>query len=67
MVHAKSNPDEALTVQEVVALLGINKSTVYDLIKSGKLKGYTVGLKNGAFRVDRSEVTRYKKKNRVKP
>lgn len=58
--------DQALTVMEVADRLRIHKTTVYDLIHAGSLKGYTVGVHNGEYRVDESELIKYKKKNQVK-
>jgi excisionase family DNA binding protein len=58
--------DQALTVIEVADRLNIHKTTVYDLIHTGQLKGYTVGVKSGEYRVDKSELDKYKKKNLVK-
>ena len=58
--------DQPLTVTEVADRLNIHKTTVYDLIHAGKLKGYTVGVHNGQWRIDKSELDKYKKKNLAK-
>jgi len=58
--------DQALTVPEVAIKLNVHKTTVYDLIHAGELKGYKVGVKGGQYRVDESELKKYKKKNKIK-
>ena len=57
--------DEPLRVQQVCNMLGIHKTTCYDLIKEGELDAYTVGKKHGGIRVLRSTVEEYKKKNKI--
>ncbi len=48
--------DEALQVEDVSALLGVGRNTVYSLAKSGALASYRVGRK---LRFTRSDVQRY--------
>ena len=58
--------DEVLTVPEVCAMLGIHKTTAYNLIHGGLLPAFSVGTKRGGIRVLLSEVQKYKKKNVIK-
>lgn len=48
--------DEALQVEDVSALLGVGRNTVYSLAKSGELASYRVGRK---LRFTRADVERY--------
>lgn len=48
--------DEALQVEDVSALLGVGRNTVYALAKSGELASYRVGRK---LRFTRADVERY--------
>ena len=48
--------DEALQVEDVSAMLGIGRNTVYALAKSGELASYRVGRK---LRFTRTDVQRY--------
>jgi excisionase family DNA binding protein len=54
-------PDVAplLTVSDLCGYLKLNRSAVYRLIKSGKLRGFRVG---GDWRVDRDEIERWRAK-----
>ena len=48
--------DEALQVEDVSAMLGVGRNTVYSLAKSGELASYRVGRK---LRFTRADVERY--------
>lgn len=46
---------EALTIQQVATALSIHRSTVYDLIRDGKLKTIRIGKRQRVRRVDLME------------
>lgn len=58
--------DKALKISEVAGRLNVHKTTVYDMIHAGELKAYTVGVNGGEYRVDETELMKYKKKQLVK-
>ena len=44
MNQAESNePENLLTVEKVAALLGVHPQTVYDMARSGAIKGRKIG------------------------
>lgn len=51
-----TEPNEVLTVTEVMELLYIGKNTAYELLKSGELKGFRIGK---TWRVPRANIDRY--------
>lgn len=59
-----------LTVAEVAAALRIGLSTVYDLIHTGQLEGFSVstrGRSRGAIRVTRRSVDQFLERSRLGP
>lgn len=53
----KELPDFLYTVEEVAAILKVNKNKVYDLIR----KGYLTALKLGRYKVTKFELIRFLK------
>jgi excisionase family DNA binding protein len=54
----------AYRVSEVVALLGIGKTTVYELINSGELPAFKIG---GSTLVDKAGLEALIERSRIKP
>ncbi|GAA2053345.1 MULTISPECIES: helix-turn-helix domain-containing protein [Streptomyces] len=52
-------PNEALTVPEVMAALRLSRFKVYDLIRSGEIRSFTIGR---ARRVPATEIPAYIRK-----
>jgi excisionase family DNA binding protein len=50
--------DELLTVPEVAALLKLNEQTVRRWLRTGRLRGVSLGSRQAGWRVRRSEVNR---------
>ena len=61
------NKDEPLTVPQVCSMLGMHKTAVYKMIKTGDLEAFHVGAGERRIRVLRSTVEDYKKNHRIKP
>lgn len=41
--QGRNEPEKLLDVDEVAALLGVHQQTVYDMARSGELRGFKVG------------------------
>jgi excisionase family DNA binding protein len=60
-VHiAQVPPVQAMTVPEVMAALKLSRSKVYDLLRSGQLRSFTVGRSR---RIPADEITRFMSQN----
>ena len=58
--------DEPYRVAEAALDLGVHKTTLYQMIKEGTIAAYTDGTKHHALRIERKEIDRYKKANKIK-
>ena len=58
--------DEPYRVAEAALELGVHKTTLYQMIKEGTIEAYTVGTKHHCLRIERKEIDRYKKANKIK-
>jgi excisionase family DNA binding protein len=54
-----------LTVDAVAERLSCARSTVYELISSGKLTGFRIGPRNGGIRVSEDDLLAYLQSCRV--
>ncbi len=60
-MHLVPNPPpQAMTVPEVMTALKLSRSKVYDLLRSGQLRSFTVGR---ARRIPADEITRVMSEN----
>ena len=62
VVIANKGRKRLLRVREVCEALSISRSSAYELIQSGELRGVRVGPEGGAIRVPESELDRFLKK-----
>ncbi|MCZ4098016.1 helix-turn-helix domain-containing protein [Streptomyces sp. H39-C1] len=66
--NVAEGPDPFLTVAEVVARLRVSKSTVYNLIGSGRLPAHRMGrgkIRPRGYRVPESQVEQYLQNSRT--
>lgn len=54
-----------LTVKDVAARLNVSVNCVYQLVNTGKLRCYRIGVGRGAIRVDESDVSGFLEKSCV--
>lgn len=54
-----------LTVLDAAARLGVCRTSVYELIKSGQLQSYRFGKGRGAIRISEGDLTAYQESSRV--
>lgn len=54
--------NKLLTVNEVAKLLRVSNMTIYRLVKSGSMNAVRVGH---SYRIDKSDIERYLKKNKM--
>lgn len=68
--NVAEDPDPFLTVAEVVSRLRVSKSTVYNLIGSGRLAANCIGggkVRPRGYRVPRSQVDEYLRSSTIEP
>jgi excisionase family DNA binding protein len=56
----QGSPPQAMTVPEAMAALRLSRSKVYDLLRSGQLRSFTVGRSR---RIPADEITRFMNQN----
>ena len=64
MKRISSDPAPVLTVSDLARYLKVNPSTVYRLLKAGKLPGFRVG---SDWRFRREEIDRWRVESERKP
>lgn len=50
---------ELLKVKQAAEILGVNQASVYDLVQSGKLPHYRIGMGRGVIRLRQDDVEAY--------
>jgi excisionase family DNA binding protein len=68
--NVAEDPDPFLTVAEVVSRLRVSKSTVYNLIGSGRLAANCIGrgkVRPRGYRVPMSQVEEYLRSSAIEP
>lgn len=55
--------NKLLTVNEVAKLFRVSNMTIYRLVKNGNISATRVGYR---YRIDKTDVERYLKKNKMK-
>ena len=58
--------DEGVTAETASAILGMNVSTFYKMVKAGKITGWKVGTGKTGVRFSMSEIKKYKRNNSTK-
>jgi excisionase family DNA binding protein len=58
--------DEGVTAETASAILGMNVSTFYKMVKKGKIVGWYVGIDKTGIRFSMSEIKKYKRNNSTK-
>ena len=59
MTKPSLKTEATLRVADVMRLLDVQRSTVYNMLKSGRLQGIRVGQGGRNWRISESEVRRY--------
>lgn len=58
--------DEGINAETASAILGMNVSTFYKMVKKGKIVGWYVGIDKTGIRFSMDEIKKYKRNNSTK-
>jgi excisionase family DNA binding protein len=52
------NPEDFVDVSQAVKITGLSRSTIYQMVREGRLKGHTIGAHTVFWRDDVAELAR---------